>query len=69
MASYQVDENGKPVLSDEDLKNVEDYLNSPIHQVERKPFKPMYFAILSVGSVTFLLTLAWLVTRAAGIDH
>lgn len=69
MASYQVDENGKPVLSEDDLKNVADYLNSPIHQVERKPFKPFYFVLLSVGSVTFLLSLAWVVTRAAGISH
>lgn len=69
MASYQIDENGKPVLSEEDLENVAEYLNSPIHQVERKDFKPIYFVFLSVGSVTFLLGLAWIVTSLAGIDH
>ena len=27
-------------LDDEDLKRVEEYLSSPVHQVERKPFRP-----------------------------
>lgn len=67
MASYQVDENGKPVLSQEDLDRVQSYLNSPIHQVERKPFRPIYFVLLTFFSVTFLLGLAIFVTKQAGI--
>lgn len=67
MASYKIDENGKPVLSQEDLDRVQEYLNSPIHQVERKPFRPIYFVFLTIGSVSFLLLLAMYVTKQAGI--
>ena len=28
-------------LSDEDMARVEEYLSSPIHQVERKPYRPL----------------------------
>ena len=66
--TYQVDENGKPVLSGDDLKRVEEYLSSPIHQVERKPFRPIYFVFLTIGSVTVLLGLALWVTKLAGIE-
>ncbi|MBK6960211.1 MAG: DUF3094 family protein [Gammaproteobacteria bacterium] len=31
----------KPKLSEEDLARVREYLNSPIHQVERQPFRPL----------------------------
>ena len=31
----------KPRLSEEDLARVREYLNSPIHQVERQPFRPL----------------------------
>lgn len=65
---YLVDEDGKPVLSEEDLARVQSYLDSPIHQVERKPFRPIYFVLLTTCSVTFLLTLAIWVTRMAGIE-
>lgn len=57
----------RPELSEEDMKRVDSYLNSPIHQVERKPFKPFYFVLLTVFSVTGLLGLAMLTTRLAGI--
>ena len=65
---YKVDENGKPVLSEEDLDRVKSYLDSPIHQVERKPFRPIYFVLLTTVSVTGLLSLAIWVTRMAGIE-
>lgn len=55
-------------LSEEDMKRVESYLNSPIHQVERKPFKPFYFVLLTVSSVSGLLGLAILVKNLAGIE-
>ena len=57
----------KPDLSKEDLERVNEYLSSPIHQIERPPFNPWVFVALSVGSVTTLLGLAILVTRLAGI--
>lgn len=36
----------RPQLSDEDMARVEEYLSSPIHQVERKPFR--FFLIFTV---------------------
>ncbi|HEY8386304.1 MAG TPA: DUF3094 family protein [Porticoccaceae bacterium] len=41
-------------LSEEDLARVNEYLSSPIHQVERKPFRP-------------LLLLFWLWVVVAGL--
>ena len=63
------DQDQRPQLSEEDMKRVESYLNSPIHQVERKPFNPMYFVLLTVGSVSGLLLLAMAVTRMAGLGE
>lgn len=63
------DQDQRPQLSEEDMKRVESYLSSPIHQVERKPFKPMYFVLLTVGSVSGLLLLAMAVTRMAGLGE
>jgi hypothetical protein len=31
----------RPQLSDEDLARVREYLDSPIHRVERQPFRPL----------------------------
>lgn len=52
-------------LSEEDLERVEKYLASPIHQIERKPFKPWLMMLLLVGTVIFLgglsMLISWLV--------
>lgn len=52
-------------LSREDLDRVAHYLRSPIHQVERKPFRP-WLMMLSLVAVVILLSLlslfiSWLV--------
>lgn len=54
-------------LSEEDMQRVQQYLNSPIHQVDRKPFRPLYFVMLSFFSVVGLLLLALLVTYLTDI--
>lgn len=46
----------KRKLSDEDLKRVEEYLSSPVHQVERKPFRPL-----------LLLFWLWVVVALLGV--
>ncbi|GIX29919.1 MAG: hypothetical protein KatS3mg124_0391 [Porticoccaceae bacterium] len=43
-------------LSEEDLKRVEEYLASPVHRVERKPFRPW-----------LLLFWLWVVVSALGL--
>ena len=45
----------------EDLKAVEEYINRPIHQVKRKPFKPYLMMGALFGVVIFLGGLAWLI--------
>lgn len=54
-----------PKLSGEDLERVERYLASPVHSVERKPFRPwfmMFMLLVVVGSLSLLsLLIAWLV--------
>jgi len=42
-------------LSEEDLARVNEYLSSPVHQVERKPFRPL-----------LLLFWLWVVVAALG---
>lgn len=46
----------KRKLSDEDLKRVDEYLSSPVHQVERKPFRPL-----------LLLFWIWVVVALVGV--
>lgn len=42
-------------LSDEDMARVEEYLSSPVHQVERKPYRPW-----------LLLLVLWVVVSVLG---
>lgn len=53
----------KPELSEQDLERVERYLNSPNHQVERKPFRPwllLGFLVLVLAFFSFFsVGLAW----------
>jgi hypothetical protein len=52
-------------LSPEDLARVERYLSSPIHRVERKPFRPYLMMLLLLSVVISLsmlsLLISWLV--------
>ncbi|MGE3296024.1 MAG: DUF3094 family protein [Porticoccaceae bacterium] len=53
----------KPKLSEDDLARVREYLNSPIHRVERQPFRPLrlllvLWIVVSVIS-GFALLFAW----------
>ncbi|MBV1931080.1 MAG: DUF3094 domain-containing protein [Porticoccaceae bacterium] len=51
-------------LSDEDMARVDEYLSSPIHQVERKPYRPwllllvLWVVVASLGGVALLF--AWM---------
>ena len=55
-------------LNEQDQARVNEYLSSPIHQVQRPAFRPLYFTLLSIGSVSFLLGLAVLVVKLTGIE-
>ena len=61
ISAQQDDENGPhSKLGEEDLKRVEKYLSSPIHSVERKPFRPymMMLALMAVvGGLSLLSVL------------
>ena len=63
LAKTQQDEQSK--LSPEDLARVQKYLSSPIHAVERKPFKSWWMMLALVGVVVVLgflsQLIAWLV--------
>ena len=67
MDSENFDDNGNPILSEKDMDRVQQYLSNSIHQVERKPFRPIYFCVLTLFSVTSLLGCALLLTWMAGI--
>lgn len=54
-------------LSDEDLARVAEYLNSPIHQTERKPFRPWLFLAFLMILVTGLSALSLLYAMQHGI--
>ncbi|MGB5098377.1 MAG: DUF3094 family protein [Porticoccaceae bacterium] len=53
----------KSKLSEEDLARVREYLNSPIHQVERQPFRPLRLLLvlwIVVSLISgFALLFAW----------
>lgn len=49
-------------LSPEDLARVERYLSSPIHSVERKPFRPYLMMLLLVSVVISLSLLSVLIS-------
>ena len=67
MNAENVDDDGNPILGEQDMQRVHQYLSNPIHQVERPPFKPLYFCFLTLGSVTTLLLAALVLTWMAGI--
>ncbi len=55
-------------LSEEDLKRVEEYLaSSPIHQVKRKPFRPLLLLFWLWVVVTALGLVSWLFGRLEGV--
>ena len=41
MNAENVDDDGNPILGEQDMQRVHQYLSNPIHQVERRPFKPL----------------------------
>ena len=51
-------------LSEEDMARVEEYLSLPIHQVERKPYRPwvlllgLWVVVAALGGVSLLF--AWM---------
>ncbi|MCK5880700.1 MAG: DUF3094 family protein [Sinobacterium sp.] len=67
MNAENFDDDGNPILDESDMQRVHEYLSSPIHQIVRKPFKPAYFCLLTLTSVTALLGSALVVTWMAGI--
>lgn len=64
-ASVEEQDNNNEKLSSEDLERVNKYLSSPVHQVERKPFRPWLMMLLLVLTVLLLsglsLLISWLV--------
>lgn len=48
----------KKKLSEEDLARVAEYLNSPVHQVERRPFRPWLLLLVLTLAVSFLSALS-----------
>lgn len=57
------EESEQSKLSEEDLNRVNEYLNSPVHQVERRPFRPALLMIMVVVSLTVLSGLSLLLGR------
>lgn len=55
----------KPVLSEADQARVDSYLNRPIHQVERKPFR----LLLLFGVVIAVLTVLSLLSYGIAWQH
>lgn len=50
----------KNILSTEDQARVDDYLNRPNHQIERKPFRPWLLMGIIVLVMTFLSLFSYL---------
>lgn len=57
----------KPKLSEEDLARVREYLDSPIHRVERQPFRPLRLLLVLWLVVTAISAVAWVSARMMGV--
>ncbi|GMU46078.1 MAG: DUF3094 family protein [Pseudomonadales bacterium] len=57
----------RPKLSDDDLARVQEYLNSPIHRVERQPFRPLRLLLVLWVVVSLLGAASWLTARMMGV--
>lgn len=57
----------RPKLSDEDLARVQEYLDSPIHRVERQPFRPLCLLLVLWVVVSLLGAASWLTARMMGV--
>lgn len=62
-----MNQQAKPKLSAEDLARVEEYLSSPVHRVERKPFRPWLLLFWLWVVVSLLGGLAWLFGWIKGV--
>ena len=56
-----------PQLSEEDTARVQEYLSSPIHCVERKPFRPFMMAVLLIVVLTGISVISVLIARLNGV--
>jgi hypothetical protein len=45
-------------LSDEDKARIEQFLNTPVNQVKRKPFRPLYLLIMLMLVISLLMILS-----------
>ena len=57
----------EPRLSQEDQAKVDQFVNSGINSVERKPFRPLRLLVFLVVVVTGLSALSLLLARSAGV--
>jgi hypothetical protein len=56
-----------PELYPEDQEKVNRYLSASIHQVERKPFRPLLLLGVIMASMGVLTLVAWLLARSHGV--
>lgn len=56
-----------PELYPEDQKRVDAYLSASIHQVERKPFRPLLLLGVIVAGMGVLTLVAWVIARTHGV--
>lgn len=54
-----------PRLDEEDQKRVNEYLNTTVNQVKRKPFRPLML-LAGIGVVLVILTV---ISYVIAIDH
>ena len=56
-----------PKLAPEDQERVDRYLASSIHQVERKPFRPLLLLGVIMATMAILTLVAWVLARFHGV--
>lgn len=56
-----------PKLYPEDQERVDRYLSASIHQVNRKPFRPLLLLAIIIASMGVLTAIAWLLARSHGV--
>ena len=63
----EIPDNNRKKLSAEDQAKVDEYLQSGVNRVERRPFRPLLLLFVIVAVLTLLSLLSLFIARTKGV--
>lgn len=67
MSNKISEEDGHPVLSQEDQARVDHFVRTGVNATEKKPFRPILLVVLLIFVVTGFSLLSQILARTAGV--